>query len=122
MRTIVENGNVAWNPKLVTWNTKAPHVDITSHKYHAVRDITVKWDTFPVIFVGLPTLLRCAIGAFAQTAAMSGNPHQHKDKWRVDSGCTDHLSPYPEILPYAYESEELTVKIGGWWILVIPTT
>ena len=47
-------------------------------------------------FVGLPTLRRCAIGAFAQTATMSGNPHKHKDKWMVDSGCTNHLSPYPD--------------------------
>ena len=24
------------------------------------------------------------------------NPYQHKDKWMVDSGCTDHLSPFPD--------------------------
>ena len=30
------------------------------------------------------------------TAAISGNPDQYKEKWMVDSGCTNHLSPYPE--------------------------
>ena len=24
------------------------------------------------------------------------NPYQHKDKWMVDSGCTNHISPFPE--------------------------
>ena len=72
-------------------------------------------------FVGLPTSRRCAIGAFAQTAAMSGNPHQRKDKWMVDSECTNHLSPYPERSPEvsssnAYESEELTVMYSAWKI------
>ena len=56
-------------------------------------------------FIGLPMSLRCAIGAFAQTAAMSGNPHQHK---RLEDGGSWSFRP-PK--PLSFTDYRFTIRL-----------
>ena len=58
---------------MVTWNANVPYEDTTGYVDEFYFDSEIEY-------------LSCyAIG----------NPYQHKDKWMVDSGCTDHLTPFP---------------------------
>ena len=62
---------------MVTWNTNVPYEDTTGYVDKSYFDSEIGY-------------LSCYV------AVIRGNPDQHKDKWMVDSGCTDHLSPFPE--------------------------
>ena len=59
---------------MVMWNTNVPYEDTTSYIDESYFDSEIGY-------------LSCYV------AAIKGNPDQHKGKWMVDSGCTDHLSP-----------------------------
>ena len=62
---------------MVTWDTNVPYGNTTGYVNKSYFDSEIGY-------------LSCYV------AAIRGNPDQRKDKWMVDSGCTDHLSPYPE--------------------------
>ena len=75
---------------MVTWNTNVPYEDTTGYVDESYFDSEIGY-------------LSCYV------AAIRGNPDQHKDKWMVDSGCTDHLSPYPEDF-VSYENHQQNCK------------
>ena len=62
---------------LVSWNSRPPNEDTTGYVEGSYKPF---FDS--------------EIGYLSCYAV--GNQTKHKDKWMVDSGCTDHLSPFPE--------------------------
>ena len=58
----------------VTWDTNVPNENTTSYVAKLHFDSQIRY-----------------LSCYA-----AGNPYQHRDKWMVDSSCTDHLSPFPE--------------------------
>ena len=84
---------------MVTWDTNAPNEDTTGYVDESYFDSEIGY-------------LSCYV------ATIRGNPDQHKDKWMVDSGCTDHLSPYPEDF-FSHENHQRNCKTANGNIMPI---
>ena len=78
---------------MVTWNTNIPYEDTTGYVGGSCFDSEIGYLSCYTVRSSKPQkLCKCAISASAQSHQ---NDDKHKDRWMVDSGCSDHLTPFP---------------------------